>query len=371
MPEQQPDLDRPPPVGRSDAETAEFFRKAWRFDFFQAVKVLEGMVRIERAESGEDTAPAGSSNNPDEEALRFTSTVSLAHQASDIRRVIAWPRDHEQPKMQVNFLGLTGARGPMPNWYAELIRDRTILGDHGLRAFLDLFNHRLVSLFYRVRQRHRPTLHTERPETHPFAGYLLSFAGLGAPAARECLAEAREEAGAGISPRELIFYAGFFWQRERSMVGLERLLTRYFGIEFTGRELTGGWLELAPEERSSLTTRVGHNRLGVTTICGARVANPQSGFELCLDDLDWKDFVDFLPSGARLPALRQLVNLYVRSAFDFHLRLRVKSQAVMESRPALSTADGPRLGWTSWALTRPLATAVAEIRVPASRQPTL
>ena len=364
MPETQP-------VARSDAETAEFFRKAWRFDFFQAVKVLEGLVRSERAASGEETAPAGSSNDPDEEALRFTSTVSMAHQASDIRRIIAWPRDHEQPKMQVNFLGLTGARGPMPNWYAELIRDRTILGDHGLRAFLDLFNHRLVSLFYRVRQRHRPTLHTERPETHPFAGYLLSFAGLGSPAARRCLDEAHEAAGTGIAPRDLIFYAGLFWQRERSMLGLERLLTHYFGITFRGRELTGGWLELAPEERSSLTTRVGHNKLGVTTICGSRVANPQAGFELLLDDLEWDVFVDFLPTGTRLPALRQLVNLYVRSAFDYHLRLRVRADAVLPSRPALSATDGPRLGWTSWALTRPLSGAVAEIRVPASRPSTL
>jgi len=351
-------------ASRADAETAEFFRRAWRFDFFQAVKVLEGLVRSERTALGEECAPPGGSNDPAEEALRFTSTVSLAHQASDIRRVIVWPRDRDQPKMQVNFLGLCGARGPMPNWYAELIRDRTILGDHGLRAFLDLFNHRLVSLLYRVRQRHRPTLNTERPETHPFAGYLMSFAGLGTPAARACLEEAREETGAGIAPRDLIFYAGLFWRRDRSMIGLERLLAHYFKLAFRGRQLTGGWLRLAPEERTALTTRRGHNRLGVTTIAGSRVANPQAGFELIADDLCWDDFVDFLPVGRRLSALVLLVNLYTRSAFDFHLRLRVRAEAVLPSRPALSATSGPRLGWTSWLLTRPLEGEAAEIRVP-------
>lgn len=358
-------------ASRADAETAEFFRKAWRFDFFQAVKVLEGLVRLERVAAGEETAPPGSSNDPNEEALRFTSTVSLAHQASDIRRVIVWPRDRDQPKMQVNFIGLCGARGPMPNWYAELIRDRTILGDHGLRAFMDVFNHRLVSLFYRVRQRHRPTLHTERPETHPFAGYLMAFSGLGTESARACLDEATEEAGGGVAPRDLIFYAGLFWQRERSMLGLERLLTHYFELEFKGHELTGGWLGLAPEERTALTTGPGHNKLGVTTIAGSRVPNPQAGFELSLNNLSWDDFADYLPVGARFPALIRLVNLYTRTSFDFHLRLRVRASEVEPGRPALSAEDGPRLGWTSWLLTRPLEGDDVEIRVPGSRPMTL
>ncbi len=356
---------------RADAETAEFFRKAWRFDFFQAVKVLEGLVRTEREAAGGETAPPGSSNDPTEEALRFTSTVSLAHQASDIRRVIVWPRDRDQPKMQVNFIGLCGARGPMPNWYAELIRDRTILGDHGLRAFLDVFNHRLVSLFYRVRQRHRPTLHTERPETHPFASYLMSFSGLGTEASRACLDEAREEAGGGIAPRDLIFYAGLFWQRERSMLSLERLLTHYFGLDFRGHELTGGWLSLAPEERTALTTGPGHNKLGVSTIAGSRVPNPQAGFELSLENLSWEDFSDYLPIGPRHPALIRLVNLFTRSAFDFHLRLRVRTDEVLSSRPPLSAEGGPRLGWTSWLVTKRLEGETAEIRVPGSRAMTL
>lgn len=350
-------------------DIARFFAEPWRFDFFQAVKVLETVVQTRRRQNGEpDVVPPGSTTDPDEEPVRFRSTVAMGFPASDVAQIEVAPRDGGTPVVQVNFMGLVGPRGPLPLFYVDLIRTRRRLGDHGLGAFFDIFNHRLVSLLYRLRQRNRPTLHTGRPEDHPYAGLLLSVGGLGGPAARRTFDETRVRAGSeehrGIRARDLILYAGLLWHRDRPMEGLERLLTRYFGRAFKGRELCGGWLRLADSERTALSVKPHHNRLGISSIAGARVPDSQSGFELSVGPMDWEAFNAFLPCGRSFVALEQLVRYYTRGAFDFYLRLGLQGSDVLPNRPGLSARTGPRLGWTSWAMTRPLQAETVSIRVP-------
>ena len=92
--------------------------------------------------------------------------------------------------MTVAFLGLTG---PLGRAAAPLHRaapgaaPRT--GDRALAAFLDLFNHRLISLFYRAWEKYRFAVAYERGEDdRVHRSYLFHLIGLGtrgpAPAAR-------------------------------------------------------------------------------------------------------------------------------------------------------------------------------------------
>ncbi len=344
-------------------EAREFFADGPHFDFFQAVKVLEALVRVERLEEDEpDVVPVGSHTNPNQEGVSFRSRSAMHFPASDIQRIDTQPRDrdtrlrgtkreNETPVMEVNFLTLCGTRGPLPDYFAELIRDRARLGDNALKAFLDIINHRLISLLYRIRQRHRPTLNTGRVEEHPFANYLLALAGLGGPEARSAVDEGKSGEGEGLYARELIFYSGLFWHRQRPMVGLERLLSHYFGMPIRGEQLTGGWLRLHADERSRLSTGPGaHNKLGASTVAGSRVPDPLSGYDIVLGPLDWDAYLDFLPIGGRFGTLSELARLYTRGAFDMHLRVELNRSAWRANQPTLSSdpKSGVRLGWSSW-----------------------
>ena len=355
------------------SEAKGFFEEPWSFDFFQAVKVVETWVRWgRRRERLPEPEPAGSTYDPLTDPIQFSAAVSFAFSPSDVSELHLGQDDVQVPRMQVDFLGLAGARGPLPSFYSELIRDRRRVGDNALRDFFDIFNHRLIALLYRIRQRNRPSLSTDRPDRHPFAGYLLSLAGLKDEAAQGTFDEARllddnpeTDRIEGISARDTLFYSGMLWHRERSMHGLEKLLSHFFEFPVTGFELHGRWISLPDDARTALSVKSRQNRLGQTAVAGKRVWDPQAGFVLEIGPVSWDTFIAFLPIGERFSALLRLTRYYIRSAFDFGLRMVVDSSEVHNRRSGLSTngLTGPRLGWTSWLTTTPLDAETETVNV--------
>lgn len=360
-----------------DRTLKAYFAEPYRFDFYQAVKLLERLERRRHAGTETVIEPPAGTDDPEEEPVRFSSNVSLSFHASALKAIDPNPADGQQPKVQVNFMSLAGARGPLPLWYVDLIRDRMRRNDYALKSFLDIINQRLVSLWYRIRQRHRPTLHTKAPESHPFARYLLSFMGLRTQQAQDAFdvhPNPRLEGTRGLEARDLIYYAGLFWQHDRSMHGLERMLTHFFRIKFTGHQLRGRWINLRASERTMLTIGKHHNALGRTSIVGQRVFDAQSRFDLEAGPLNWQDFADFLPIGPRFEALHKLTSFYTRSAYDYGVTLKIEPKAVAEGRPAVGE-NTMRLGWTSWLMsTEPKPETKMEVSfsgrlLPADDQP--
>jgi type VI secretion system protein ImpH len=120
----------------------ELFKTPYRFDFLQAVRLLQ------RA-SGE-VEPVGRAGPPRKEAVRFRVHQSLAFPPSEIQALEPSNDPARPPLMTVAFLGLTGPTGVLPQCYTELMIERNRAGDRTAAAFFDLFNHRLISLFYRA-----------------------------------------------------------------------------------------------------------------------------------------------------------------------------------------------------------------------------
>src|SRR3954468_21458789 len=113
------------------------FEEAYRFDFFQAVRMLERL-------QGE-RVPVG--RRPGREGVRFRTRASLSFPPSSIHQ-LSRPEGADGPAhMTVAFMGLVGPLGVLPVCYTELVMDRLRVGDRTLAAFLDLFHHRMVSFF--------------------------------------------------------------------------------------------------------------------------------------------------------------------------------------------------------------------------------
>jgi type VI secretion system protein ImpH len=272
--------------------------EAFRFDFYQAVRLLE-MI-----ESKAISPAAGS--DPCAEPVRFRSRVALEFPASDVHE-IRFP-EGRRPEMLVNFMSLAGALGPLPLPLTEMIlaspRGPLIEDETGMPRrepppaidFLDIFNHRLISLMYRVRQTHRPALTSRRPEDGQIAHCLFALIGLGQPGLRGRLA---------VEDRSLLRYSGILARRPRSASGLRRMLSDYFGVPVHVRHFVGRWQRLDRSQWTVLGGPRGRNaRLGVNTIAGTRVWDEQSLIEVGLGPLPREKFLALLPEERLLATLR-------------------------------------------------------------------
>src|SRR6266498_4733090 len=130
------------------------FEEGYRFEFFQAVRVLERLYRAR--------LPVGCDSIPAKEVVRFHSLLSLTFPPSAVHDVVPSDDGASPAQMTVAFMGLTGLLGVLPRHYTELLLERMRHKDQTLRDFLDLFNHRLISLFYRAWEKYRLPMAYER-----------------------------------------------------------------------------------------------------------------------------------------------------------------------------------------------------------------
>jgi len=309
------------------------FEEGHRFDFYQAVKLLE-MLQPEKASVGEGPEPG-------KEAVHFKSKVAVQFPATELSEITPPGADGKPAEMTVNFLGLAGCLGPLPMPYTELILERVWHKDTALRDFLDIFNHRLISLLYRVRKTHRVGFDFRSPEQSNFASYLFSLIGLGTKGLQGRMR---------VRDRSLLFYAAFLTQRPRSMIALERLLSDYFKVRVKGVPLCGQWHRLEEDQLTYIGVSGQNQILGHSAVVGTRIWDQQGKYEICVGPLTFREFLDFLPIGDRFTPLCELTRFYVGTELEFDIRLMLKGDEIPESR--LGVTGGPRLGWTSWLKTR-------------------
>ena len=334
--------------GTSGSVARLLFAEGWRFELHQAVRLLERMAR--------EAVPVGEGTEPEREAVRFTSRVGFDFPASEVHEVALPTVSGEPARMTVNVLGLAGALGPLPAPFSELLLERLSAKDPAFRDFLDIFNHRLVSLLHRAKKRVRPGLSWDRPDGEGFSRAAFALMGLGTEGARGRLE---------VEDRALLQYTGLLARRGRSAVGLEVMLADYFGVGVRCRQFAGRWLVLDEEQRTALGASEGTGRhhalsgLGTGAVLGARVWDQSAGFELTLGPLALGPFLDFLPVGRGFRSLVQLVRFAVGDGLDFTVRLELDAPQV----PPCRLGCGPRLGWSSWLTTRPLAAHDSQVRL--------
>ncbi|MBQ1782769.1 MAG: type VI secretion system baseplate subunit TssG [Gammaproteobacteria bacterium] len=291
-------------------------------DFFVTAFVAQRHLRrhLGLAAVGEDA-------DPKREALRFRVTQSLDHGSVAVRRTSS--NAAGQLELQVAHFGLTGPSGVMPLHYRELVMERVRHKDTALRDFLDLFNHRLLSLLYRSWSKYR--LATDVAE------YGCGLEGR--------FARAMASLSGARTPLEL--YMGGLLQRPvRSAATLRALLAEVLGVPVQVREWQGAWLTLAADEQSRLTSRARpegqHARLGEAML-GSRAWDVAAGFDIELTLNQRRQWQEFRLGGARHALAEALVKRFVGCGWRYRIVLdlprRLLSPAVLGGQTALGHGD--------------------------------
>ncbi|MEZ5399670.1 MAG: type VI secretion system baseplate subunit TssG [Bryobacteraceae bacterium] len=323
----------PRPKGALDERMADVARalrdEPWDFEFFEAVWALE--------EAFPDRPRVGTYGDPGKEAVRFGVNPSLGFPPSDIHTLKAG----EGPwRMTVNLLGLTGSAGVLPHFYSEMVIERDRKKDSTLRSFLDMFHHRMLSLFYRAWKKPRLPV---RYEDERMVAYLASLAGLHGKSLRK-----RQE----VADETMFFYAGLLGPESRPAVGLEQMIGDYFGVAAEVIQFVGAWYPLAEDEMCRFETEYDDSaELGAGTVVGDAVWDQGARVRVRLGPLTMKEYEQFLPGREGYRRLRTMARFYAREQFDFELQLVLRKEEVPQCE--LQGEETIQLGWTTWMKVKP------------------
>src|SRR5260221_7797947 len=333
--------------GRRTVEE-RLFADGASFNFFQAARILEKLHP--------DHAPVGFDGPADREIARFAAHVSHSFPPSQVYEIRADRTGRLPPVVSVAFFGLVGPSGVLPRHYTEALlrmqRDAKHPEKFALRDWLDLFTHRMLSLFLRAWEKYRFYIPYERGQSaehppDPFTHCLLSLAGLGMGSLRNRIrvlapdrglspfappeaksaegngsvrlappdrglspfaesaqqtgtvpfvpSDSKEQALARVEDAAILHYAGLLARRPRTAAGLSAVLADYFQAPVEVRQFHGQWLQLEPPDQSQLGCELGHCRLGEDMVIGERIWDVEGHIRIRLGALDYKQFVDFLP----------------------------------------------------------------------------
>lgn len=325
--------------------------QAWGYDFFALVRRIEAMHG--------DEPGFGISGRASEDPVRFAQEPSLAFPPCRISQ-FHFPRSNAPARLFVNFMGMLGPMGPLPLHLTEHAYQRERHHkDRTLSRFLDIFNHRMVSLFYRawaasqmpatydragpaVAGEHLTEAERERLLTldgDRYATYVGALFGLGSEEVR--YRDAVPDVGK-------LHFSGRLAGNARGPEGLCAILSSFFGVGASMEEFAGRWMELPNQYWCSLGSGGSASSLGTLgggmAVAGSRVWDCQGMFRIRLGAMSLRDYERLLPGTPSAKRLDSWIRNFVGDEFSWEAVLVLKAEEV----PKTQLGKGAKLGWTSW-----------------------
>ena len=300
----------------------------------------------------------GRDSPPNLEVVRLRALPSRSFPASDIceLEMIEPVEDELHPlfDLTVSFIGLYGPNGVLPVHYTQTVINETRAERKSpTRDFLDVFNHRVISLFYRAWEKYRFEIGFERAQhrdddsTDLFTNCLFSTVGLGPKPLRKRL---------DVPDELFVYYSGAFSAYPKNAISLERILVDIFGLEIKVVQFSGQWLQIDPDQQSRMPTRNdpdGVNaQLGRTLVAGSRVWSVDSKFRIRIGPVRYQQFRQLMPGQKKLVQLAQIIRKYVGPTLDFDVQVVLAKEDVPTMK--FDRSSPPQLGQNTWLFSQPL-----------------
>jgi type VI secretion system protein ImpH len=306
----------------------------YEFDFFHAIRCLEN--------ARPNKPRVGYALHAIEDVVRLSQVPSLAFAPSTLESFEP-EKDGHPGCLAVYFFGLLGPNGPLPLHFTEYAIQRIKHHhDKTFARFLDIFNHRMLSFFYRARASAEPTVSLDRPGSDRFADYVGSLFGFGLASTRH------RDAMPDLAK---LYYAGHLASESRSVEGLQAILSDFFEVPVRIVEFVGQWLSIPPDQRSLIDSTYQSATLGMDFTLGERVWDRQNRFRIVMGPMDLNQHMSFLPGSRGWHRIVAVVRNYVGVDFDWDLQLILDDSELIPEEgkePLFSLGRTGALGWTTW-----------------------
>ena len=307
-------------------------QQPYKYGFYQTLRRFECLNR--------QKPKIGMSSRPVNDVLRLAQEPSLAFASSTLASFKIGGhgigKEGQPSQLAVNFFGLLGPNGPLPLHLTEYARDRLRNSDDPtFSEFLDIFHHRMLSLFYRSWASAQPTVNFDRPEEDRFSTYTGAMFGLGMPSLRN-----RDE----IPDLVKLHFAGRLSSQSRNVEGLVAMIKYFFNIPVVIEQFVGEWMKLPDNCCCYLGDSPETGTLGENIVTGDHVWECQQKFRLILGPLNYEEYKRFLPGRDSGKRMRAMVRNYIGDSMNWDINLVLKNEYV---RP-LQLGEDDLLGWNTW-----------------------
>ncbi len=302
----------------------------WEWNFFSLVRELDRHFKGQ----GRTVDPTGFSHKAKTDGLRFRQSASLAFPASDVAGFL--PGNMENlPELSVHCFGLLGCNGPMPLFLTEYVFERIKHHkDNALKNFLDMFHHRMISLYYRAWAINQITVNRDW-EQDPFAGYIGSLINI----------KGKSNGGTDDVPRDArLYYSGRMIQKEMNAEGICAILNDYFDTPVKMEQFTGQWITIPRKDQFRLGESEDTGVMGRTCIMGSRAWDINQKFKLVMGPMPLRTYRKIVPGTKGFTHLKAWIDSYVGMSFDWDVQLILKKEEI----PPFTADNQIRLGYTSW-----------------------
>jgi type VI secretion system protein ImpH len=327
----------------NDALVALLAREGRRFGFFQAVQLLHRLMP--------GKVPVGELGPPASEPIRFLHDPRLIFHAREIEsvRMHSLEDGGARAEMTTTFLGLFGASSPLGTVFAEEVLRAEAGDETSLRAFYDLFDHRLISLYYRALKKYRFEAAFSAGSSDRFTGRMMAFVGVdlgGVVPSR------------GLPPFELLALAPLLAMRSRSARTMKLIVERLLqGPRVEVEQFALRRVQIREEDRCMLGRS--NNALSANFAIGTSVADRSSRFRVIVGPVDYATYQSLMPGGDRHAILRDIILQLAPAHLEPELEVVLTTEHV--PRFQLGRERGSRLGATTRLPTAPAMAMCATV----------
>ncbi|AZD86909.1 Uncharacterized protein ImpH/VasB [Pseudomonas chlororaphis subsp. aureofaciens] len=298
-------------------------------DFFRLLERLHALH--------EDDLESPDSFDADHQRVYLSNHAGLGFPASDI--AMAERLDDNVPhqyRVQATFFGMHGTDSPLPSYYLDRVAFEDGQGVGIRPAFLDFFNHRLLTLLHQTWRKYRYYIRFRPGADDQFSRRIFSLIGL------------KHDATRGDTPiawSRLLSFAGAVVLRSRSPNMLAGLVAHCFDLDDVQiRDFELRYTTINESDRIRLGQSNG--QLSESFQIGDSVRTRHCSFTIVISSLSQERFREFLPHGENFERLRQLVVFLLRDPVPCDLELGLRQDEVPPFN--LRQDEGTQLGWTSF-----------------------
>lgn len=263
-----------------------------------------------------------------EHKIRFGQLAKLSFQERQIHQIIS---QGEFLKIKIKGFGMLGANGALPLHLSEAIYEKNLHEkDHTFNDFLDIFHHRLISLFYKAWLSSEPAIILDNKSTSLFSQHISGFVGNQSLSDDHTLKYSQ------------FYYASLLLNQNMPTHNLIKILSGYFDVPIQIEENIGEWIN-AEAHTTALSSHL-VEPLGTGLLIGTHYFDATQKFRVVIGPVSTAKYLGFLKGGGLFDKLIEWIIRYTKHSYQFDIKIIIDKNDI---RP-ICLNNSHSLGRNTW-----------------------